>query len=322
MKLFTLSVAAVAMVVALGASAAPLTKFKHGKMIPKTTGIELKAAKANRVVRSTQANPIWCPTHEVINAWVGEWYPIEERELSYNSCGLVINEIDINNEEGTYSKISTEYNDEGLMISKMETYSENGTDYLNNRKTIREYDSRVSDFITLNNEWLWIDEDWLLAGNNYTHTITRDEATGNITKVERAVYFNGIFDPTMRLTIEYTDGKASKITQTDLTYDYDTEEYTWMTSIVYSDIVWERTDGQIVSLDNVTSGNNRISSCHVQGFEYGDDYTATTVYNENGNISFTLLGTIDGYENTRVEGSTELLANGGTKVIETYILVG
>ena len=95
----------------------------------------------------------------------------------------------------------------------------------NSTKTERSYDNKLTSVITNNRQWIWIDNDWNMAGNCYQRIITRDN-DGNITSAVIAVLLDGKYDPTRRLDITYADGKAVTLKESELTYDG--IEYKWV----------------------------------------------------------------------------------------------
>lgn len=289
--------AAAAAIVITGTTfaATPSSHFKHSKTLFAT---EKKAndngSKVRRVQLRNQAPSIWCPQHEEVSVWMDEWVLSESDDIVYTKDGLEAIRLIFDVEDEHWTRTSNSYDDNGMATYKLIESSDDGETFTDYTKTEIEYDSRITDYITSNKAWLWI-SGWQQIGNNYIRTITRDSA-GNITGVETAVLFQGVFDPTIRVSIEYgDDGKATSITQSDLVYDYNTDSYSWEVSKVMSDIVWDRTDGQITDTENLTSGNNRILSAHLVNST--DDVDITAEYTADGYV-LTRTGLIQGMEAT------------------------
>ena len=94
----------------------------------------------------------------------------------------------------------------------------------------------------------------------------------------------------------------------------------WKDSAVYSDIIWENTDGQIYSTDILFSGNNRIKSAKCVS---GADVLDITIdyIDDKGSYNGTYKGLIDGLETT-VETESRILDDFGSESLRqtfTYI---
>ncbi|MDE6269823.1 MAG: hypothetical protein K2M12_03080 [Muribaculaceae bacterium] len=223
------------------------------------------------------------------------WEELETVEFTYANNGQPAT-VRTSDPFGGVTLETNTYNDNGMLATRLVTVSEDGEDFTNSQKLAREYDPRLTSVITFNDQYMWFNSQWQPA-NCYKRIIERN-ADGNITSCTIATYFNGQFDPSRKIEIEYgADGKASKITETELSYDG--ENYFWVTDCVYSDIEWERTDGQIYSTENLMFDANRISKATValgdgeatmtMQFSYpgeGDDYDCTgTMVVDDENIS-------------------------------------
>lgn len=222
--------------------------------------------------------------------WDGEeWMPDENIQYSYDAAGNIILETS-EDAYGMFTRVESSYAN-GMCVSELTKISEDGVNFENNKKVEIEYDHILTNVITRHLEWLW-DGEWLQNGNNYERRITRDGA-GNVTETVIAVLYDGIFDPTQRLIVTYgADGKATEIAEEIL--DYDGKDFFWVAGDKITDIVWDITDGQIVDMDNIFSGNNRIKSgqmvdsdgmifdLNVDYAAAGDAYSMTMTTNLNG----------------------------------------
>lgn len=218
--------------------------------------------------------------------WNGRrWVADDTYTYTYDKDGNVTVE-DCKDAEGDYTKTVYEYNDHGMVTKKETRVSSDGVNYSDYSRTETEYDPVLTRVITKNSGWMWLDGDWRQVTNNYERRITRDD-DGNITSVVIAVLFNGFYDPTQRLDIIYgEDGKAVEMSEQLLAFDYSTYEYYWEQGTKITDIVWDRTDGQIYDIEDLFIGNNRLKSGLYEDsnglmevtVEYADDseaYTAT-----------------------------------------------
>ncbi len=212
------------------------------------------------------------------------WELADSHKLTYDAAGRVLTDETTSYEDGEiigYTREVRTYTD-GFpnYATRTVSSSEDGSQWNNNQKVERTFDPRLTDVVTANRDYQWYDEQWQLMGNNYNREITRD-ANGNITNVTIAVLFQGVYDPTMKLDIEYgADGKAETIRETTLTYD-GTGNPVWEEGAYLTDIVWDRTDGQIYDIESLFIGENRIKSCRVRvdGDIMGD---LTADYSGNG----------------------------------------
>ena len=294
--------------------------------------VQQKAEKtADGKHRANAIKSLWRPGTEIISYWTGEeWEDIEKYESTYDASGNVLVEINSSMfpDEPFASKTLNEYNADGQVAVKTVMNAEDGVTFENSEKTERQYDSRLTSVITDNAVFFWNGGDWDIAGNTYQRHITRN-ADGNITRVVIAVFYNGIYDPTQQLDIEYGDDKqASKITSSYLTTD-DGVEFYWVTGEEYTDIVWKQTDGQIVSTEALLTQANAIKSCKIID-EDGDETALTVDYTDNqGSYKAEMTAVFDGVlakktvEYTVVDayGSydlTESEAYGEGDEVETY----
>ncbi len=255
-----------------------------------------KAQETHRTVKSrgmkhyaataADAGALWCAKTQKAYGWNGmEWELMETYNNEYTSQGNIAVQT-ITDEEGGVSRTTNTWNDNNMLASRYSEFAEDAeAEFTPYTRLSREYDTRVTNFITLNNEEVWTGDEWS-ASNKYKQTLTRDDA-GNVTLMERAVFFLGDFDPTERIAITYgADGKASTIEVSSLTYDYDNNDYAWETGDKFTNIVWEETDGQIVSADNLFEGSNRIKTADI----LIDDMEGTVEaeYHADGRYSLTM----------------------------------
>ncbi len=310
MKIFTLFLAGA---VAFGATAAPAARFKHTSTLSDS---RKAAAPAIRPARTAEvAGPIWVPQHQNLHQWEGSWVLQNVMTTSYTPTGKVAVELVTDAAYGGAVRETNTYNDNDMLATSLLEISADGTAFTNSEKKQRTYDSRLTDVIVENLQWIWTTQ-WEQIGNNYKRTITRD-AAGNITNVEIATLYQGSFEPTERLAVTYTDGKASAIVAEALDYD---ENYNliWVKSAELTNIVWEQTDGQIYELEDLMGGANKIKSCHMANIE--DDVDISVIYNDHGYVA-TRTGLVQGYEATAVVEYEITDANGSERITETFTMV-
>lgn len=253
-KLYILTLAAALALPSFGAPRKAIFKEKVTK--------EAKARAA--ALKSQREQHHWLPLSDQTYFWAEEeWFDEATNEYTYDENGKLKTQISTDF-EGYRNLTQNTYDEKGRVISKLEQSAEPGEEFINSKLTNLKYDDIVPTLVIENLGYNWNQGEWAQTGNNFKRTVTRD-AAGNITAIEVAVLFDGEFDPTNRLTIEYgTDGKACKITESALDYDWATQSYAWNVQSVVKDIVWDRTDGQITSADELLTGANRIKSATLE----------------------------------------------------------
>lgn len=274
------------------------------------------------------AAQVWRPATQKVSAWTDSvWVVSETYSTQYTSQGKIASQ-EIRDEDGNLSSETYTYNPQGMMTTKVTMQLPKGeTQWQNSQKIERTYDSRLSSFITFNDQYVWTNGKWQ-PSNNYKQQITRD-GKGNIVKMERSVFYQGIYDPIHRLTVRYDNkGVAYEIATQDLRANSLTGELAWVAGDKFTNIVWEETDGQITSLEKVFEGANRISSAKViksDGLEYAltatysaGGYTSTMTSEDlTSTITFTPLDEYGSYETSTM---TDYAEAGIETITEKYLV--
>lgn len=296
----------------------------------KKTVVSRKDASRMYAAKAAEAAAIWRAGEQKAFGWNGEDWELEETyKISYNENGQKTVQT-VTDVDGYVNKETYTWNENGQLATRFNEVDKDGVGKFENYSRLsRAYDTRLTSFITFNDQQIFSAGEWT-PSNNYKQTITRNE-TGNITLMERSVYFQGIYDPTYRLSISYgEDGKANMMVAEELTYNYETGEYIWVETVRYTDIEWEMTNGQIVGIEEVDDlfiGDNKIKSAIVtiEGMsEYlnvdynGDSFVATmTIGEDNGmKIRMTIA-----YDVMDFDGVPEQLNHGFEIVQTTEILM-
>lgn len=246
-----------------------------------------------------------------------KWELEDTYTYTYDSSGNVIVEESAE-EGGGFVRTVSEYNANNKVTFRESKTSMDGVNFENNKKSEFEYDPILTGVITYRGEWLWMDGDWRQVSNNYKRIITRDDA-GNITSVVIAVLYNGIYDPTQKLDITYgADGKATTITEQIL--GYDGRDFYWQQGVKISDIVWDRTDGQIYGAEDLFIGNNRIGSAHYVDSDDLDMNVTVEYADDSDAYVATMTMTMDGMTVTATSEYTPLENDGYIGVGTTYFM--
>ena len=305
MNIFTLSLAATAALACTATTAAAPSRVQMTPARQVITGMVPKSVKTT-TVSAPYAGPKWLNTKAEMFFYDEEegWIPDQMITTEYTADGRISTEV--TEDYVGWSKITYGYA-EGfpLFVSRLNQTSTDGVNYDNSVKTERAYDSRITELPIQNLEYTWSNDQWNQNGNNYCRTITRD-ADGNITFVQIDVMLDGEFSPRENMVIEYTDGKATSITQNELYYDYETSEYAWQEATRYTNIEWDTTDGQIFDFSYLTSGANKIKSFNI--FNGGEPV---------GRCEYTYLPDNGGYSGVISMGD-EVLTTILVEVLDSY----
>lgn len=226
------------------------------------------------------AEDLWVAKTQKGFGWTGnEWELGEVYTQSYTRDGQISLQTVVDMEGGV-SRQSFRYNSNGKVIYRLTSVANSTSGpFKDTQKLTRTYDHILTGFITDNDQKVLIGTSWQ-PSNCYKQQITRNDA-GDVTGMVRAVYFQGIYDPTHHFSIIYNEsGDATEITTEDLDYNYNKQEYYWKPGPGYKDIVWDRFDGQLVSLDNLFDGANRIKSAVAT--VGGEEYRVSAEYFDDG----------------------------------------
>lgn len=253
------------------------------------------------------------PTHEDTYLYEdGEWIDDATYDLTYDKKGNVLTQTETY--ETDVTKTVYEYDENSMETSETVYVGETGGELENSSRLVRAYDGKVASLIVSSEEYTWLD-DWTLinAGRTYKREVSRDDS-GNVTGTTLQDYYDG----------EYMDMEGSAIT-----YGEDGKATTWeskrmsnygslITYLSFSDIVWDCTDGQIVTLDynDFFSGNNRIASAIYSDTEGGVDASVVATYGENGAYSYYMQP--EGYDMRDVYTRTADDENGSYTLVADY----
>lgn len=275
-----------------------------------------KSGKKEFRMRVDAENVLWRPSTQFVSEWNPDdetWEESAKYLTTYDKEGRILTDEIVSLLEGEGNTFTTyEYDEYGMPVSKLVQFAEDGSDFTNYSRTVRQYDPIVHSCIISNTESLWRDDAWQEMGNCYRREVTRN-AEGNVTEVVIKTLYMGEYEASQRLSIEYgEDNKASRIVSYVLTTDYD-GEFVWEPEMEYKDIVWHHTNGQILSADDVSTAENGISSCVVMDadgenivtVEYPDDkgsFNSRLVYDMGElNVSLTYVDSYGSYDYSQTE---------------------
>lgn len=261
--------------------------------------------------RVSPAPTPWCPQVQTVYEFDGlSWQMTETFHTQFDDKGQISQDVIENAFDGTSSRTTYTYNENGKVATILQETSTDGVNFTNTSRREVEYDPILTWVITKSREWIWRSGEWALVGNNYNRDITRN-ADGNITLVEVAVLFQGVYDPTQRFSIEYdADGKAVGM-QTAVLVNSE-EGLIWKTDKVFTDVVWESFNGQVADITEIYHDGNRIQSCHYVDNSYSDDADMTVTYDDDTDTYIAVsTGTIGGSPDSKMTMTKTLYPNDG-----------
>lgn len=224
----------------------------------------------------------WLPGHTHISVWTG---------VAYGQAVTVDNVFDEDGrlssvtagDAGSVTRTSYRYNEDGRIVEIVVKDGPSEETLENRSRVVMDYDSVVKDFRTLYEASAWDGSEWAV-NERECYDITRD-GKGRVSEV---TYLYGVEDVDYpedmaqeMLMITYnTDGLPKSVQHYEGVYDEDFEEWDWEEDEGYNDCQWEKSDCQILTIDDVCNRNNHLLSATYTTME-GKDYAAVTVAWDN-----------------------------------------
>ena len=243
---------------------------------------------------SRAGNAIWRPGQQILSEWNVEeeaWEETAKYVTSYDDEGRILTDdvVSLLEDEPGTTRTVYEYDEFGMPVTRLVQFSEDGINFENYTYTVRVYDPIVHSCIISNTEYLWMDGAWEERGNCYRREVTRN-AEGNVTEVVIKTLYMGNYEASQKLTVEYgDDNKASRLVSYVLTLgDEGEDEFVWETEMEYRDIVWDHTNGQILSIDDTSTVENGVASCVVLDID-GENYVTVEYPDNNGSFKSHLV---------------------------------
>lgn len=198
--------------------------------------------KSRAAVKAASQTRIWRPAKyteyywEITNpeTWAGDWKGSGTTVCTYNMAGQVTSKVN------DYVKQVYEYDAEGRCILSASFSNENGT-FIPGHKTEFAYDDIVKNLVIDEKFYYYRENKWNLE-ESYRTVVTRN-ADGNITQIKAQMSRPGSQDWQDETLVEVgygSDKKANAIKA----YGY--EEGKMEIEFELVDVIWDRTDGQIV----------------------------------------------------------------------------
>lgn len=238
-----------------------------------------RSVPVKKLVRRDAPTPIFRPTFQQLYFFEDEWILAQETRYEYDLAGNPLRVFNV--EDGTGSCTEYQYDSNGQVILRLETMVEDDISE-NYRKLTYLYDEKVPTYCIERMGFDWDGSEWIPNYYCETNTISRDNA-GNITQIVKALPLGSDMIDAYKTVWGYgADGKADS-------YAYfmnsGGKNISWelYNDTEYRDIVWDRTDGQMVGeITEMFEGPNRISSATAY-FEGEKDGYMFVSYPENLN---------------------------------------
>ena len=290
-KTFTLLLAAGALLCGSAtAQAAPRRFGPHAKKAP-VVSIDRKSAIDAALRAASQSGVKHLPlkvTVSVPDKEKGGWEVSELREYTYNESGLVATETTtFLTETGALSRrVTYTYDANGSVKSKLEEIKENDdAEWRGSNLEQYSYDEILTDFVTGRTYLRWNGNDWYYLYADRNLVVRNGEGIITAVTNQNANTQDKYRDLVRMVNTVSADGKSvTGILLSDYTadWDFDTasrssddDDDDWPVLLDLRDIVWNRTDGQVIVLEeeNLYEGYNRIASAKA----YIDGELAATV---------------------------------------------
>lgn len=253
------------------------TKQARGKGISVLPALRLKEAASS---------PVWKPGYAIKASWDGSaWKDEAKYTYTYDRQGRTLSELAENldltqTQYYTYSLAEYTYDDTGRLV-KADVKGGFHPDSMQVVYTAElAYDDVRPDVVVSQEAYdIASDGTKTLNEDSYKQVIERDAAS-NITAVHSFTWYNnGWLEAQLLETTYGTDGKPQSLVQSVATQKSATDPIELSPNEAYADCKWQQTDGQIAYVDEIMSGNNRITSAKVD-MSSQSDITMTVDYPE------------------------------------------
>ena len=218
--------------------------------------------------------PMMLPTRQQIFMMEDVWVLAAELTFDYDTRGNMTRMVA--DESGSINTTICEYDEYGNVTSRLDLEGE-GEDALNKAWRTYEYDPVVHDFCIRRMGYDWSGTIWTPNYYCETNDVSRD-AEGNVTEIIKSLpYRADDLVPAYRTVWGYgADGRADSYAYYENMKGKDTDWWLY-DQTEYRDIIWERTDGQLLTqLTEMMEGNNRLLSAKVYYAGEPDGYVFVT----------------------------------------------
>lgn len=188
----------------------------------------------------------------------GEWLEESTYTFKYDQAGRVTR-LDVNDGSSIQRTEST-YDANGMLLTELNSVSDDGGEtFTPDSKRVQTYDTVLPNLTLTKDRYTWDADaaDWIPTYDAFRRDITRN-ADGNLTGLTLSVPYMGKFDATQRITNTF-----DPTTKQPTTFKLEElgEDGEWSTSQYLRNLVWEKTNGQLVDqFDNWREYGNQLKS--------------------------------------------------------------
>ena len=269
-KLYILSLCAF---VSLAAAGAVSGRFVKQQIV--------KKANHSLMIKKAAPGRLWRPVSATQYLYEdGDWLEMAVEVFEYDNRGNVIKSTVV--EDGYINVIENKYNDDNMLVERLEQEGEEGGELSYVSKRTYVYDPIVKDYYIERRGYDRSEGEWF---ENYfceNNKITRN-ADGNIIEIVKELPLMGKISPAYKSVWNY-DAKTGKA---DEFYYYTNESMStpiWnlYDDVSYRNIEWDRTDGQMTDeIMDLLSGANRVKYADIYYADELDGHIIVTYSGEN-----------------------------------------
>lgn len=281
------SILAVALIGATGVWVSAANPYKVKQEIQEPRRLKVMPSEA----KNEGNNKVWKPGTAIRSNYNGmSWKEYAKYTFTYDSEGRTITELAENMDKTQtqyypYSLTINRYDAKGRLCSKSVSagYSEDELEPYTEMEI--KYDDIREDVVVEQNAYnVYEDGTKELNPDSYKQIIERDEE-GHIIRMNAFTLYNGNFLEVLAVEIKYgSDGKPTEIIESALAESEDGVLELQLAEM-YSECKWVESNGQIVTLDDITGRGNKLASANVNTPSQAD-IRMSVEYPENGDFDF------------------------------------
>lgn len=228
-------------------------------------------------VRPVSDNPAWKPGYAIRTNWNGmEWKDYAKYTFTYDSEGRTLTEMAENLDKTQtqfypFSLIEYTYDNLGRLCKSdvKAGFSQDELILVSTTETV--YDEIRTDIVVEQNSYdIASDGTKSLNADSYKQIIERNE-DNKITSMYAFTWYDGDFIEVQSLEAEYgEDGNPTTITESVLTQETESGPLEVKPNEVYTNCKWKSCNGQFITLDEITVGDNLLIQAIVNTAEQSD----------------------------------------------------
>lgn len=238
---------------------------------------------------SKNAKEHWKPGCAIYSTFNGiTWREKGKYTFTYDGEGHTLTELQENldkNDSGivNFALYTNRYDEMGRLMSSTLEVGDSQSEMEPYQRTSVKYDPVLPYVVTEQISETYIGSEWLFNEQTYRRNITRND-NGDITDMIASTWYDDDF-----LEVEHFHASYDGRRPTDLAVRYinmdDNGNFYWEDGEIYADCDWYEYDGQLISLNDISTGTNKLKSAVLSGaglknaaisIEYdGENYVST-----------------------------------------------